>query len=122
MNNGGFQQYFCNSSAETAHSLVGALIEIRAPKTAKICGKAIQLIFPKGMPKRFEDISAAASQMEEKTVLALGKLDTEFCKYPHDLTELLYDFVISHPEEFAAPQRSSWFSSILQKFKSLLSI
>jgi len=107
VNNGGFVQYFCNSSAETARFLVSALTEIKAPKTAKICGKAIALVFPSGLPTTSLEVSMIASQMDEKTESALRELDTEFCGYPHDLTELLYDFVVLHAGEFTTRLRSS---------------
>jgi hypothetical protein len=119
VNNGGFKQYFCNSSAETAHSLVSALMEIKAPKTAAICSQALALVFPTSLPTTRQGINDAASQMDHKTELALEKLDSEFLKYPHDLTELLYDFVCLHPDEFSQTQISSKPPSFMQRLKLL---
>jgi Domain of unknown function (DUF4375) len=119
INNGGFKQYFCNSSAETAGSLVDALTEIKAPDTAKICARAIAIVFPKGLPSTQKDISDSASKIDDKTCLALEKLDKEFCCYPHDLAELLYDFVVSHPAEFSTVQPSSKPSGLWPLLKKL---
>jgi Domain of unknown function (DUF4375) len=100
VNSGGFAQYFCNSS-ETANSLLGALLEIGAPKTAAICEEAILLLFPNGLPKSAEEVHSVASQIDQKTISKIEKLNIEFYKYPNDLTDLLYDFVMVHREEFS---------------------
>jgi len=60
VNNGGFSQYFVNSSAESAHFLVDALNMIGAPKTADICQSAIAAAFPAGLPESEEAIRSAA--------------------------------------------------------------
>jgi len=100
VNNGGFSQYFLNSSAETAEFLVDALGTIGAPKTADICRRAIDCAFPHRLPATAEDISSQAAEFSEGTLAQLGNLDAEFFAYPHDLTELLYAYVARHPEEF----------------------
>jgi Domain of unknown function (DUF4375) len=100
VNNGGFAQYFSNPSAETANYLVRALEEIKAPRTASICSSAIRCVFPNGLPLVSMEISAVAQEIDDETAIDLEKIDAEFLQYPHDLTELLYDFVMSHPEEF----------------------
>lgn len=41
VNNGGFSQFFYNSSGNFSNGLVAAFSAIFAPKTAKICAKAI---------------------------------------------------------------------------------
>jgi hypothetical protein len=43
-----------------------------------------------------------ADDFSEETLAKLDALDTEFAGYPHDLTELLYTYVSSHPEEFGS--------------------
>jgi uncharacterized protein DUF4375 len=100
VNNGGFSQYFLNSSAETAAFLVDALETIGAPKTADICRRAIDCAFPHRLPPTAENISSLAAEFSEDTLAQLDTLDTEFFAYPHDLTELLYAYVSFHPEEF----------------------
>ena len=102
VNNGGFSQYFLNSSAETAAFVADALETIGAPSTAAICRRAIGCAFPDGLPPTPEEISSVAAEFSEELSAKLDALDTEFFAYPNDLTELLYAYVSSHPEEFGA--------------------
>jgi hypothetical protein len=100
VNNGGFSQYFLNSSCETADFVVQALETIGAPLTADICRRAITLAFPAGLPSDSEEISSAASDFSSETETKLNELDNEFFQYPHNLTELLFAYVSMHPDEF----------------------
>jgi hypothetical protein len=100
VNNGGFSQYFLNSSCETAGFVAEALDTIGAPQTADICRRAIAVAFPSGVPSDPDQISAAASAFSDDTEEKLAALDEEFLQYPHDLTELLFAYVSKHPEEF----------------------
>ena len=100
VNNGGFSQYFSNSSCETAPFIVEALETIAAPKTADICRRAIAAAFPTGLPPDSEAISSAASEFSDEQEDELSALDDEFFQYPHNLTELLFAYVSTHPEEF----------------------
>lgn len=100
VNNGGFSQYFSNSSAETAPFVETALESIGAPKTADICKRAIACAFAGGLPERGDDISSAAADFSDELLEALEPLDQEFFSYPHDLTDLLFAYVSQHPEEF----------------------
>jgi len=100
VNNGGFSQYFANSSSETAGFVVEALNTIGAPRTAEICGRAITASFPGGLPRGPKEISAAAKEFSGETLKRLDTLDTEFFGYPHNLTDLLFAYVSKHPEEF----------------------
>jgi hypothetical protein len=97
VNNGGFCQYFRNSSAQTAAFVVQALEIVGAPRTADICRRAIAVAFPAGLPETPEAISAVAAEF---AVGALDGLDSDFMEYPHDLTELLFAYVSVHPEAF----------------------
>jgi hypothetical protein len=100
VNNGGFSQYFFNSSCETAGFVAEALETIGAPNTADICRRAIAAAFPDGLPSDPETIGAAASDFSDETGERLNELDQEFYQYPHDLTRLLFAYVSHHPEEF----------------------
>jgi Domain of unknown function (DUF4375) len=100
VNNGGFSQFFFNSSCETAGFVAEALETIGAPRTAGICRRAVTAAFPDGLPADPEEISSAASDFSDETEAELDKLDREFYQYPHNLTELLFAFVSSHPGEF----------------------
>ncbi len=100
VNNGGFSQYFFNSSAETASFVVEALETIGAPTTADICKRAIAAAFPGGLPRTPETIRVVAADFSDEILEKLEPLDQEFFKYPHSLTDLLFAYVSEHPEEF----------------------
>jgi len=100
VNNGGFSQYFVNSSAGSAHFVADALRMIGAPKTADICERAIDTAFPAGLPKSEEAIRSAAADFSDEVLEKLEPLDQEFFSYPHNLTDLLFAYVSQHPEEF----------------------
>jgi hypothetical protein len=100
VNNGGFRQYFVNSSAESAHFVVEALERVRAPRTADVCRRAIAAAFPAGLPKAVELIQSDAADFSDEELQRLDGLDQEFFAYPDNLTDLLFAFVSSHPEEF----------------------
>jgi hypothetical protein len=100
VNNGGFSQYFLNSSCETAPFVAEALDTIGTPQTANICRRAIACAFPAGLPSTPDAVSSAASDFSEEIMEKLDALDGEFFKYPHNLTNLLFAFVSKYPEEF----------------------
>jgi len=100
VNNGGFSQYFANSSSETAPFVAEALDTIGAPRTADICRRAIAAAFPAGLPSAPVDIAALAVDLSDETLGELEALDGEFFGYPHDLTDLLFEYVSKHPDEF----------------------
>lgn len=100
VNNGGFSQYFHNERCETAAFVVQALYTIGAPRTADICRRAIETAFPAGLPSTAGAIASRAGNFSETIQQQLETLDSEFFEYPHSLTDLLFDFVSRHPEEF----------------------
>lgn len=109
VNNGGFSQYFLNSTSASAPFVVEALETISAPKTADICRRAIAVAFPDGLPANPAVTSELAADFSDEILEALGELDGEFMDYPHSLTDLLYDYVTQHSEDFgkvAAPSKS----------------
>jgi hypothetical protein len=100
VNNGGFSQYFFNDGGESAPFVVEALDVVGAPKTAAICKRAIAAAFPSGLPGKSQAIRSAAADFSDEVMESLEPLDQEFFSYPHNLTELLFDYVSQHPEEF----------------------
>jgi hypothetical protein len=100
VNNGGFSQYFLNSSAESASFVAEALETIGAPKTAAICDRAITTAFPAGLPPTAEIIQSMAADFSDEILEKLEPIDQEFFAYPHNLTDLLFAYVSEHSEEF----------------------
>ncbi|MBS1802488.1 MAG: DMP19 family protein [Acidobacteria bacterium] len=100
VNNGGFSQYFRNSSCETAGFVADAFEMIQAPSTAEICRRAVKIAFPNGLPSSPGEISAEAENFTSEVEDNLTDLDQEFYAYPHNLTDLLYAYVSAHPDDF----------------------
>ena len=95
VNNGGFHQYFSNSSGDTAFAVVEALKTIGARNMAAIASKACG-VFPRAVPA--SDRAERTTQVDvlsAEQLKLLEELDGEFFNYPDNLTDLLYDFVQS---------------------------
>jgi hypothetical protein len=45
-------------------------------------------------------MSSAAAAFSDEVTDALHPLDNEFFAYPHNLTDLLFNYVSQHPDEF----------------------
>ena len=99
VNNGGFSQYFQNSS-ETVGFVADALDLIDAPRTAGICRRAVKIAFPNGLPSSPDEVSSAATDLAPDVEDTLSALDQEFFAYPHNLTDLLYAYISAHPDDF----------------------
>ncbi len=99
VNNGGFDQYFFNSSGGYAHETLIALKEIKAPLTADILNRAIRVFptlpVPKDTEQRreyLEDIPASISEIWEK-------LEDEFYEYPENLEGLVIEYAKANKSE-----------------------
>jgi len=96
VNNGGFDQFFFNSSGDIAYFVPEALDAIGAHKVAEIVREANALFPP---PHPAIDRDARQLQLDALDDFAkehLNQLDEEFFGYPDNLTNLLYAFVTSH--------------------------
>jgi hypothetical protein len=102
VNNGGFAQYFENSTGEMALDTEAALRAIGAHRAAGIVAKAVA-VFPGGAPPRDHDArQRLLDSVSDEARSAWENLDQEFFKYPDDLTSLLYAWVKAHPYEFGS--------------------
>ncbi len=105
VNNGGFRQYFENSSGDHCLDAPIALRALGAPKFAAMVERALAL-FPGGQPA--SDRSERQRQMltwgpvQES---ALEALDSEFFTYPEPLAQLERAYVAAHQDAFNAPPR-----------------
>ena len=101
LNNGGYSQYFFNSSGRYAHEAADNLILIGAHNCERLLNKAIEALnisFEnwKVDELRQDQVANADESVEDE----FDRLDSLFYQYPDDLCGLLTRFVSCHPAEF----------------------
>lgn len=99
VNNGGFDQYFFNSSGEYAHETIIALKEIKAPLMADILNRAIKVFPELPIPKDSEQRREFMEDIPESISDTWDKLDDEFYKYPENLAGLVIEYIKANKEE-----------------------
>ncbi len=100
VNNGGFSQFFYNSSGNFSNELVSAFTAIGANATAAICQKAIAAFgrdIPVDRDKREEMLDELESEEIDEI---LEECDGAFYDYEDNLNELNYNFVMKNKESF----------------------
>jgi hypothetical protein len=100
INNGGFNQFYSNSSGNFSQETVNALLEIRAEKTAEIVKKANSEFKSENVPKDRTERQNELELIGGKAEKNWNKCDSEFYEYQDNLTELLIAFVIKNKSEF----------------------
>jgi len=88
INNGGFNQYFINSSGDFSHKTIQSLIVIGANTTADILQKAIDQFPDKKVPQDRDERIELVEQIEETANEFWEKLDQKFFEYADDLNTL----------------------------------
>ena len=101
VNNGGFDQYFLNSSGRNAPRVEAALRSIGAGKCADIAARAFETVSATDLDwsndtRRQAHMDNMAASAED----ALSALDEKFFDYPDALSELLAKFVADDPGSF----------------------
>ena len=93
INNGGFHQFFYNSTGDETAAMIRALKKIGALKTADIVTRAAAK-FPRGMPPkdRFKRQDLLLGKVDPE-ITVFEKLDREFYAYPDDLQGLLEKYM-----------------------------
>ena len=100
INNGGFSQFFYNSSGNFSNELVGAFTAIGASATASICQKAISA-FGRDIPVDREEREKMLYELQSDEIdEILEECDSAFWDYEDNLNELNYSFVIKNKEYF----------------------
>ncbi|MBK9449520.1 MAG: DMP19 family protein [Bacteroidetes bacterium] len=100
INNGGFTQYFFNSSGDFAHKTLQSLLTIGANKTADILQKAIDQ-FPSGnVPEDRTKRQEILEQIQETADLVWEELDQKFFTCEDDLNTLNIEFVRKNNDKF----------------------
>ena len=100
VNNGGFSQFFYNSSGNFSNELVGAFTAIGANATAAICQKAISA-FGRDIPVDRDEREEMLDELEsDEFDEILEECDNAFYDYEDNLNELNYNFVMKNKEFF----------------------
>lgn len=100
VNNGGFDQFYSNSSGSYANEVIDSLVAIGANKTAEIVRNANSQ-FPNGkVPKNRYERYLVMEQIKGKTNAVWGNLDREFFKYEDDLRSLNFEFIRKYINDF----------------------
>ncbi len=100
VNNGGFSQFFYNSSGDFSNELVGAFTAIEAHTTAAICQKAIDA-FGCDIPVDRDERQELLDELESAELDEIfEECDDAFFAYEDDLNELNYNFVMKNMEQF----------------------
>jgi hypothetical protein len=100
VNNGGFNQYFYNTSGNFAHQTIQSLRSIGAIATADILQKAIDQFPDKSVPVDRDERIELIEQIEESAKEKWDELDQSFFQYKDDLNTLNLNFVRQHQEYF----------------------
>ena len=97
VNNGGFSQFFFNSSGDFSNELVDAFTKIGALKTAGICKKALA-VFNGKVPTDRDEREELLDSLDCDDVLS--ECDDEFYEYEDNLEELNYTYIMDHRSFF----------------------
>lgn len=99
--NGGFSQYFYNSSGDGSNEVVASFEAIGAKKTAAICRKAI-CAFGQDLPSNRERREALLDKIfTDKISEILSECDNEFYEEVDDLETLNYQFIMKNKACFS---------------------
>lgn len=99
VNNGGFDQYFFNSSGAYAPETLIALKEIKATQMAELLNRAIKVFPTTPIPKDTEQRREYMEDVPENISGTWDKLDGEFYKNPENLAGLVIEYVKVNKEE-----------------------
>jgi hypothetical protein len=90
--NGGFIQFFFNSSGQFAHEIFQAYLAIKAEKTIDILTKAI-FLFPEMPVPKDPRIRQQILMGKDSNIDLWDALDLEFYKYEDNIIELTLNYV-----------------------------
>ena len=110
VNNGGFLQFFTNSSGHYTLETIEALDLVGAKQTKGLLEEAIQIIQKhKVAPEQLNDkinrkswgdiITSSDFYENEELIDEMGKVDTKFYEVPENTVKLKLDYVEKHKKE-----------------------
>lgn len=100
VNNGGFSQFFYNSSGDFAGEMVEAFRAIGAEKTAAICQEALDAMGQQLPQNRAERIALIEAIETDALTEALNACDDAFYEYRDDLNALNDAYVQKNKADF----------------------
>ena len=101
VNNGGFAQYFYNSSGNYAGELENAFQKIGAVKLAEICRTALDA-FGAELPSDVEERRELLAKLKSDEIdNVLDECDNAFYRYEEDLNSLIYAYVLKNKADFS---------------------
>jgi hypothetical protein len=89
INNGGFEQFYLNSSGDIAAQVPGALRAINAAHTASLVERANAVFGDDGPPADREVRTGLVEELDEPMLGRFAELDTAFLEYKDNLSALL---------------------------------
>jgi len=92
VNNGGFNQFFSNSSGYFALETLVALERIGATKTKQVLNQALSIAYPGGFPSE-KDLHEEYLSEDDDSYDALNELDHLFFDYEDDLSALVNEYL-----------------------------
>lgn len=92
VNNGGFHQFFSNSTGEYVRETIQALNDIGAVKTAELVQRAVAIGFPAGYPANAGEYQLHVAAYDD-VAGDLEPLDQEFFEYAEPLTNLVNEYL-----------------------------
>jgi hypothetical protein len=101
--NGGFTQYFHNSSREHAHTMIGVLQIVDAPRAASILESAIALAGPGTSWGDEPNLLAAIDSMPNDVKDRLAELERNFYNELDHLHRQVFKYLSKHRDEIDAP-------------------
>lgn len=100
VNNGGFDQYFFNSSGEYAYETLTALEQVGASKAAELLEQAIKAFPQLPIPKDTEQRRELMEDLPERISDIWEQLDDKFYEYPDNIGGLTIAYVKNNKEQF----------------------
>lgn len=104
--NGGFEQYYGNSSGDGAAQVPDALREVGQPGVARIVERA-NAQFPSGPPRNLRRRNAVIDDIQSKAAKAWERATTQYLKLPFPFNGFtlvaVVPFILNHESEFFKP-------------------
>ena len=100
VNNGGFSQFFFNTSGDYTEEVIQALRKIGSTRFLGLVETA-KAQFPNSyVPKDRQERQGILANIEKEASLVWNRLDSEFYKYEEDIYALMCVFILSNIKKF----------------------